>query len=35
MIAWVRAMLTGRAGPLFALDALLLQVGTKRQEFDR
>jgi hypothetical protein len=35
MIAWVRAVLTGRTGPLFAYDALMLQVGTKRREFDR
>jgi hypothetical protein len=32
---YLAALLTGRAGPLFAYDALMLQVGTKRREFDR
>lgn len=30
-----RRVFTSRVGPLFALEALLLQLGTKRREFDQ
>ncbi len=35
MMRAVRRMLAGRVGPLFALEALLLQMDTKNREFDR
>jgi hypothetical protein len=35
MMRAVRRMLAGRVGPLFAWQALKLQVATKHREFDR
>ena len=35
MMRAVRRMLAGRVGPLFALEALMMQLGTKNREFDR